>query len=289
MSESLPTNEEIAEILDQIADLLDTQDANPFRIKAYRDGASSIRSFDKSIAKISVDRGEKGLETIPNIGEGIAKIVTSYVKTGRSEMLEKLQGQTSPVDLFKKVPGIGKELSKRIVDQLGISTLEELEQAAYDGRLKKIDGFGEKKVKNIKVSLAGMLSTSAQRSIGHSSDQKESAEKPDVETILRVDEEYRSKAEANKLRKIAPKRFNPEDKTWLPILNTEKMGWEFTALYSNTALAHELNKTQDWVVIYFEKGRQKGQNTIVTETKGPLKGKRVIRGREDECWDYYAD
>lgn len=58
-------------------------------------------------------------------------------------------------------------------------------------------------------------------------------------------------------------------------------------MFSNTARAHELGKTDDWVVVYFRKGKRENQCTVVTETRGPLKGKRVIRGREDECRTYY--
>ena len=287
MSNNLPGNQEIACILDQIADYLEMKDENPFRIKAYRDGADSIRSFNDSISQIALKKDKEKLESIPNIGEGIANIITSYVKTGRSEMLERLKGEISPIDLFNQVPGIGKKLAKRILEQLDISTLEELEQAAYDGRLDQVKGFGEKKVKNIQVSLAGMLSTSAQRSRRHSTSQEESKESPEIETLLDIDKEYRHKAKQNQLRKIAPKRFNPEGEAWLPILNTDKKGWKFTALYSNTALAHDLNKTHDWVVIYYERDDQEDQATVVTETKGPLEGKRVVRGREAECREYY--
>lgn len=289
MSDSLPSNKEIAGILDQIAELLEMQDENPFRIKAYRDGADSIRSFDGSVAQISLDDGEEALRSIPNIGEGIARIIISYVKMGRSEMLERLQSEVSPVDLFSQVPGIGEELAERISEELDISTLEELEQAAYDGRLDDLEGFGEKKVQNIQVSLAGMLSTSAQRSRRRTEKQEKTKEQPEIKTLLSIDEAYRRKAEADKLRKIAPKRFNPEGEAWLPILNTEKNGWKMTALYSNTALAHDLDKINDWVVIYYEKDDHEGQNTIVTETKGPLEGKRVVRGREAECREYYQE
>jgi Holliday junction resolvasome RuvABC DNA-binding subunit len=287
MSKNLPSNEQIAKILEKIAELLEIQDENPFRINAYRDAADSIKSYDNSIAKIALDEGEEKLKSIPNIGEGIASIIVNYVKTGRSEMLERLQGEVSPVDLFKKVPGIGDELAQRISKKLDISTLEELEQAAYDGRLKKIKGFGKKKVKNIQVSLAGMLSTSAQRAQREHKNQEKSKQLPKIKTLLSIDQEYCEKAQAGKLKKIAPKRFNPEGKAWLPILNTHKNGWKITALYSNTAQAHNLNKTHDWVVIYYKKNDIDDQATVVTETKGPLKGKRVVRGREAECREYY--
>ena len=108
-----------------------------------------------------------------------------------------------------------------------------------------------------------------------------------MRTLLSIDNEYCKKADAGELRKIAPKRFNPEGKAWLPILNTEKNGWDFTALYSNTALAHDLDKTHDWVVIYYERDCKEGQDTVVTETKGLLEGKRVVRGREKECREFF--
>ncbi|MGI9174618.1 MAG: hypothetical protein ACR2GR_04810, partial [Rhodothermales bacterium] len=64
--------------------------------------------------------------------------------------------------------------------------------------------------------------------------------------------------------------------------------WSFTALFSNSARAHELGKTDDWVVIYFDRGEGERQCTVVTETRGPLKGRRVVRGRERECRSYYS-
>ena len=65
--------------------------------------------------------------------------------------------------------------------------------------------------------------------------------------------------------------------------------WQFTALYSNTARAHELDRTRDWVVLYSYDGHlHEGQHTIVTESRGPLAGKRVVRGREAECMRYYG-
>ena len=120
MTNHIPNNNKIAGILDQIAELLEMQDENPFRIKAYRDGADSIRSYDESVAQLAIEKGEEALRSIPDIGMGIANIVTSYAKTGRSELLERLQGEVSPVDLFNQVPGIGEKLAQRISQELGI-------------------------------------------------------------------------------------------------------------------------------------------------------------------------
>jgi hypothetical protein len=76
---------------------------------------------------------------------------------------------------------------------------------------------------------------------------------------------------------------------WLPILHAQHGTWHFTALYSNTGRAHELGRTRDWVVIYYYDGDHvEGQCTVVTETQGVLKGRRVVRGREVECTEHYA-
>ncbi len=113
------------------------------------------------------------------------------------------------------------------------------------------------------------------------------SQSPTVEVILQFDAEYRKKAETDVLKKIAPKRHNPNGEAWLPILTTELEGWKFTVLFSNTARAHELGKTQDWVVVYYDKGEGEDKCTVVTEYAGPMVGKRVIRGREKECAEYY--
>jgi len=136
-----------------------------------------------------------------------------------------------------------------------------------------------------------MLSPSArrtQRERQTSRQQKrESEARPSIELLLKIDEEYRKRAEAGDLRRIAPRRFNPQKEAWLPVMTTNRGGWTFTVLYSNTAQAHELEKTDDWVVIYYKRDDKERQNTVVTETQGALKGKRVVRGRALENEQFY--
>jgi hypothetical protein len=82
---------------------------------------------------------------------------------------------------------------------------------------------------------------------------------------------------------IAPRRFNPRGKAWLPVLHTRRGAWHLTALFSHTALAHQLGRTREWVVIYFYHGdHRERQCTVVTETRGRHAGERVVRGREVE-------
>jgi hypothetical protein len=71
-------------------------------------------------------------------------------------------------------------------------------------------------------------------------------------------------------------------------METVRNGWSFTVLYSNTSRAHRLGKTNDWVVIYYKQGGRRYQNTVVTADRGKLRGKRVVRGREEETREHYA-
>ncbi len=290
MSKHNPSNEDIAAMLDRIADLLEIEGANPFRIRSYRDGANTVRQADRSVADLlNQDRLDE-LKQMPNIGSGLAGLIGEYVANGQSDLLQRLETEVDPVGAFAQLPGMDTELAQRVVDQLDIATYEELERATYNGNLEQVDGFDQQKIKTLQTALAGMLSGAAQNRIERKQAQAKGEQTPDrpkVETLLAVDAEYRKKAEAGSLKQIAPKRFNPDNEAWLPILNTRQDGWDFTALYSNTAQAHKLNKTHDWVVIYYEKGGLESQATVLTGGGGALEGRRVVRGREMETKQYY--
>jgi DNA polymerase (family 10) len=105
--------------------------------------------------------------------------------------------------------------------------------------------------------------------------------------LLDVDIEYRQKAAAGTLTQIAPRRFNPKGKSWLPILHTARNGRHYTALFSDTAHAQELDKTRDWVVLFCDNGSTEHRFTVITSEFGPLQGERIVAGREAECAKYY--
>lgn len=276
------TNQRIAERLREASDLLGQQGANPFRVSAYRKASDTVAGLDEGIDAIFEREGVEGLEALPNIGRGIASAVAELLRSGRWSQLEHLRGTLDPVKLFQAVPGIGPSLAERIHNTLHIDTLEELEAAAFDGRLRKVPGIGAGRALAIRATLQSLLSRVRR------SGRLDEVEGPPVAMILAVDEEYRKKAKAGELPTIAPKRFNPSKEAWLPVLHTEHGDWHFSALYSNTARAHELGRTQDWVVIYFHDDHHaEGQHTVVTEHRGPLDGRRVVRGREAECREYY--
>jgi putative hydrolase len=109
-----------------------------------------------------------------------------------------------------------------------------------------------------------------------------------VSELLDVDREYREKATAGELQRIAPRRFNPSGDAWLPVLHTRRGGRRYTALFSNTARAHQTGNTRDWVVLYGDNGTGEHRHTIITAGYGPLRGRRVVAGREDECRAVYS-
>ncbi len=280
------SNERVADMLDEVAQLLEAQSARNYRVRAYRRAADVVRALPIRVAKVAQSGGRKALAELPAVGKSIASSIDEIVHTGRLAMLDRLEGEVSPEALFMLVPGIGPELAERIHHDLHIDTLEELELAVHRGELEELEGFGRRRTQAVRQALASMLSRSARRAarrIGPTHTTFSTApprHEPSVELLLRVDADYREHAEAGRLHKIAPRRFNPEGRAWLPIYHTEHEGWAFTALFSNTARAHRLGKTNDWVVIFFERDGDEGQRTVVTEYRGPREGQRVVRGRE---------
>jgi DNA polymerase (family X) len=160
---SVPKNREIADVLDTIAELLEAQDANPHRVRAYRTGAQTVRDAEQHVAELVHEGKQEDLRDLPGIGQALAGVIREYVETGRSGPLERLQGEMAPGELFAQVPGIGPTLGQQIAEELDVQSLEGLERAAHDGRLQEVEGFGEERVHNVRVALAGMLSRAAQR------------------------------------------------------------------------------------------------------------------------------
>jgi putative hydrolase len=276
-------NQDIATRLREAADLLEQQAANPFRVRAYRRAAETVATLDERLSSIMDSGGLDALIALPNVGRGIATAIAEMLATGRWAQLERLRGSLDPVKRLQAVPGIGPRLAQRIHDELHIDTLEGLELAAHDGRLEALPGVGARRAATIRATVESMLGRVRRGRFDTTADG------PGVGILLEVDREYREKADAGGLPTIAPRRFNPNNEAWLPILHAERDGWHFTALFSNTARAHELGRTHDWVVLYFyDDHQEEGQHTVVTETRGPLVGKRVVRGREAECRDHYA-
>ncbi|HVX38601.1 MAG TPA: helix-hairpin-helix domain-containing protein [Gemmatimonadaceae bacterium] len=273
------SNEEIAERLEEVANLLEEQGANQYRVQAWRGGAATVRRLLRPVRTLVRAEGVEGVDRLPGIGPALARAIRELVETGRLSTLERLRGESDPVALLASVPGIGHVLGARIHDEAGIDSLEELELAAHDGRLARLGGFGPKRLAGIRDALATRL-RARRRAVAPEA-------LPSVAELLDVDREYRDRGAAGELPTIAPRRFNPSGERWLPILHTTRGPRHYTVLFSNTATAHRLGRTHDWVVIYVDGRDGERQCTVVTAARGPLAKRRVVRGREAECLAHY--
>ena len=282
MTKDIPLfNITIAQRLQEVAELLHSQGSNPFRVLAYQHAAQTLEQLERPVDDLIRAEGLEGLKKLPRVGESLARAIRELVLRGRLPMLERLRGETEPENLLATIPGIGKKLAARLHHDLEIDTLEELEAAAHDGRLRQAGGIGEKR-------LAGLIACLSER-LGRvrAKAQHFAHGMSPIEELLDVDREYRKNAKARLLHLFAPRRFNPTHEAWLPILHTQRGERHYTALFSNTARAHQKGKTRDWVVLFFEDGEKESQCTIITAEWGILEGRRIVRGREAESLRYY--
>ncbi len=276
------SNSEMASRLEELARVLEDQNANPFRVKAYQGAARTIREWPEPVADLARRAGIAGLRDIPGIGERLGQATYQLAMTGQLPMLARLRGEADPVEVLGSVIGIGPTTAQRIHERLGIHTLEELEIAAHDGRLERL-GIGKKRLQGVRDALAGRLGRQGRR---HAA---EESPPPDIAEILDVDKEYRRKVASNSLTMIAPRRFNPLHEAWLPVLHTQRGDRHYTVLFSNTARAHELGRTKDWVVMFFDGKDGERQCTVLTGARGALRGRRIVAGRNGECLQFYRN
>ena len=135
-------NSQVAEIFNDVADLLEIEGANEFRIRAYRNAARSIGNMPAPVADL-LEQG-RDMSELPAIGKDLAGKIQEIVQTGHLGALEDLQKHFPPSILeLTRVPGLGPKRI-RILDRIGINSREKLRMAAETGRLHRISGFGEK-------------------------------------------------------------------------------------------------------------------------------------------------
>ncbi|HRX79500.1 MAG TPA: helix-hairpin-helix domain-containing protein [Pirellulaceae bacterium] len=279
-----PTNAELATSLRAVADLLEAQGASVFRVRAYRNAADTLDALEAPLWHTLEAEGIPGLIRFPAIGRSIAAALAHKIRTGKFPLLERLQGEDAAERLFTTVADVGPKLAGRIHEQLGIETLWELEAAANDGRLAQVPGFGEKRLRAVRESLAGRFRRAP---VATAKGLKGVDTTVSIAELLDIDHEYRESAKKHQLPRIAPRRFNPTQQAWLPVLHTERDTRHYTAMFSNTARAHELGAIHDWVVIYRDDDGDHGQWTVISSNFGKLRGKRIVRSREAECAAYY--
>src|SRR5881398_991906 len=135
------TKSQIAEVLEEIATLLELKDENPFKIRAYANAARSLETFGGNLADL---QDEEALGKIPGIGKAIAAKIKELAGTGKLKYLEELRAEfpAAILELFS-ISGLGAKKIKALYEQLHISSIEQLRKACESGRVARLPGFGE--------------------------------------------------------------------------------------------------------------------------------------------------
>jgi DNA polymerase (family 10) len=151
MPQPLPRNSEVVEQLELLADMLELEGTETFRLLAYRRAAQRVRESGGSIAQMALDGRAKELQ---GIGKTIEEKIVQIVETGEIEALTKRR-QRIPADVvaFMRLPGLGPKTARRIWQELGVSTLGELREAAQQERLRTLSGLGPKVEQNVLRAL----------------------------------------------------------------------------------------------------------------------------------------
>jgi DNA polymerase (family 10) len=146
-------NPDIARLFDEVADLLEIQDANPFRVRAYRNAARTIRDFPEPLADLVHD-GTKPLTEIPGIGDDLAEKITEIVTTGELSLHKQL-AKKLPAGLLDllRIPGLGPKRVKLLHKKLKVKSAADLAKALAAGKVQKLKGFGPKMEEKLRAGL----------------------------------------------------------------------------------------------------------------------------------------
>ena len=147
-------NSAIAAIFEEMADLLEFRGENPFRIRAYRNGAQAIRDLEESVSSILADES-RDLASIPGIGKTLVEKTQTLVDTGSLPQLEKLRNEVPEVVIqMSRIPGLGAKKAAKLQSELKIESLNDLRSACQQGQIAELNGFGLKTEQAILEGLA---------------------------------------------------------------------------------------------------------------------------------------
>jgi DNA polymerase (family X) len=145
-------NPDIAQALDEIADLLELKEENPFRVRAYRNAARVVRGLGTEVSAM-LETGS-GLPKLPGIGEDLAAKITTLARTGRLPLLEQLRkGAPAIAQDLMRLPGLGPKRVMALCRELDVHTIEQLHRAILDGRVRGLPGFGPTMERNLREAL----------------------------------------------------------------------------------------------------------------------------------------
>lgn len=256
-------NPTIIRLFREHARKLEREEAALFRVRAWRRAADQIEALSRPLEEIYHEQGQAGLEALPGVGDHLAYTLEGLLTTGQWRLVHPEDTSDDPDRQLISLPGIGPWLALRLREQLGITTLEELDRALQAGRLSEV-GFGPARLRHLREALAERLSQSGQAGSGGG--------EPGVAELLQLDAEYRERVS----RQTLP----------LP-WNLERNGVSYHIDFCRNVVARRLQRTHDWVEICYSGPGPPRQRLVVTEERGDLKGRRTVRGLEKECRAYY--
>lgn len=166
MPKNIPTNQEIAAILEEIGLILDAEET-PYKPEVYEEAAAIVRGHEIELAKLYKECGTKCIDDLPHIGESITKKIEELLTTGRLKYFDKLK-KKYPLDMvgITAIQDIGPKTAVKLYKKLKVKTVAELLKAAKAGKVAKLQGFGEKSEKNI-IEQVGFLKGSKGRLLLH--------------------------------------------------------------------------------------------------------------------------
>ncbi|MEE8466609.1 MAG: DNA polymerase/3'-5' exonuclease PolX [Dehalococcoidia bacterium] len=160
-----PTNEQIAELFENMGALLEMKGDTIFKIRAYQRAARTIEQLPLPLAQ-SVENGED-LTKIPGVGKAISEKIAEFIETGQVAAYQKLLNDLPPGVLeIKEIPGIGPKTAMAIGQELGISTVEGVAKAAEDGRLAELPRMGKRAAENVLRHIQAVRSMGSRTPIG---------------------------------------------------------------------------------------------------------------------------
>jgi DNA polymerase (family 10) len=150
-------NVEIAQLLNQYADLLEIQGADLFRIRAYRNAARTIESLSQPVVRLLEEGKDLKKLKLPGIGKGMTEHIEEIVKTGTLGALKELRKKLpGAVDELLEIEGLGPKRTKLLYEKLGVGSIKQLEQAIDAGKVDSLAGFGKKSVEKIRQAMQNL-------------------------------------------------------------------------------------------------------------------------------------
>ena len=141
-------NSEVADLFNKVADLLEIEGENQFRVRAYRDAARTVGGHSRSVTEMVVK--DEDLTELPGIRKDLAGKIREIVESGKLSQAEELEKRTEPgLRELLGLPGLGRERVRELHERFGVRSLQELEEAAHDNKIRELPGFGKKTEQNI--------------------------------------------------------------------------------------------------------------------------------------------